>query len=85
MPLDSEILKILVCPETKQALVLAQPDLVERVNKNISQGVAKTAGGGLVKEAIDAGLLRADNKVLYPIRSDIPIMLSSEAILLEGN
>jgi uncharacterized protein YbaR (Trm112 family) len=29
------------------------------------------------------GLVRADNKILYPIREDIPVMLIDEGIPLE--
>jgi len=36
-----------------------------------------------VLERIDAGLVRADGKFLYPIRHDIPIMLVDEAIPLK--
>jgi uncharacterized protein YbaR (Trm112 family) len=35
-----------------------------------------------VTEQIEGGLLRADGKVLYPVRSHIPVMLIDEAIPL---
>jgi len=41
-------------------------------------------GGQPVKEKLDAGLVRADGRFLYPIRSDIPVMLVDEAIPLAG-
>jgi uncharacterized protein YbaR (Trm112 family) len=37
-----------------------------------------------VTEEVKEGLVRADGKVLYPVRDDIPIMLVDEAIPLEG-
>jgi uncharacterized protein YbaR (Trm112 family) len=37
-----------------------------------------------VKEAIDGGLIRADGKLLYPIRRNIPVMLVDEGIPLMG-
>jgi uncharacterized protein len=37
-----------------------------------------------VAENLDGGLLRADKKILYPVREDIPVMLIEEGIPLEG-
>ena len=36
-----------------------------------------------VSEPLDEGLIREDDKVLYPVREDIPIMLIDEAIELD--
>jgi uncharacterized protein len=80
--IDQRLLEILVCPENKTAVQLAEEELVERLNADIAAGKVKNRGGALVKEKIDAGLLRADQKFLYPIRDDIPIMLIDEAIPL---
>ena len=38
----------------------------------------------MVADKLDGGLLRADKKILYPIREDIPVMLIEEGIPLEG-
>lgn len=79
---DSKLLEILCCPDTKQDVALAPSDLVERLNGQIATGALKNKGGDVVKEKMDGGLLRADGKVLYPIRDDIPIMLIDESIVL---
>jgi uncharacterized protein YbaR (Trm112 family) len=81
---DPELLEMLCCPETKEDVALADAALVEKLNTLVEAGKLKNRGGEAVKEKLDAGLLRADGKVLYPIREDIPIMLIDEAILLEG-
>jgi len=81
--IDRELLDILVCPETKQPVSVAEPALVERVNAAIERGTLTNRGGEVVKEDLDGGLVREDGKLLYPIREDIPIMLIDEAILLE--
>lgn len=81
---DPELLDMLCCPETKEDVALADASLVEKLNRLVESGQLKNRGGEAVKEKLDAGLLRADGKVLYPIREDIPIMLIDEAILLEG-
>ena len=57
-----------------------------RVNTNIyysdiiASGNLKNRAGKQVSEKLDAGLLRADGKWLYPIREEIPVMLLDEAI-----
>ena len=81
---DPQLLEILCCPETKQDVALAQPDLVAELNRRVEAGTLKNRAGEPVKEKMEAGLLRADGKYLYPIREDIPIMLIDEAIPLAG-
>lgn len=82
--MDKELLDMLCCPETKQDVSLAEASLVEAVNRKIEAGQAKNRGGEAVREKLDSGLIRADRKMLYPVREDIPIMLIDEAIPLEG-
>ncbi|MEK7677824.1 MAG: hypothetical protein AAB676_18500 [Verrucomicrobiota bacterium] len=80
--IDPELLKIMCCPETYQPIALADPALVERLNQQIAAGQLRNRAGQPVTEKIDGGLVRQDNKFLYPIRSDIPVMLIDEAISL---
>lgn len=79
---DAKLLEILCCPETKQDVALAPQDLIASLNTRIAAGSLKNKAGETVKEKMDGGLLRADGKVLYPIRDDIPIMLIDESIVL---
>jgi len=80
---DNELLSILCCPETKQDLTLIEGETIEKINATIADGSLTNRGGEKIKEKIDAGLLREDKKFIYPIRSDIPIMLIDEAISYE--
>ena len=75
---------MLCCPETKEDVALADSTLIAKINEKIAGGQLKNRGGDAVKEKIDGGLVRADQKYLYAIREDIPIMLIDEAIPLEG-
>lgn len=79
---DSELLKIMCCPETHQPIALAEPALIEKLNQQISAGQIRNRGGQVLSEQIEAGLIRQDRKFLYPIRNSIPIMLIDEAISL---
>ncbi len=81
---DPQLLEILCCPETKEDVLLEQGELIEKINARIEGGELRNRGGEIVKEKMEAGLMRADRKYLYPIRDDIPIMLIDEAIPLEG-
>ncbi|MCS6294727.1 MAG: hypothetical protein H8K09_00680 [Nitrospira sp.] len=81
--LDKDLLAILCCPETKQAVVLADEVLIQKVNGAIERGVLKNKAQKPVTEKLDGGLVRADNKILYPVREDIPVMLIDEGIPLD--
>lgn len=78
-----ELLAILCCPETKQEVSLLDQEVVERLNQRISKGELLTIGGHPVTEQIHGGLLRKDNKVAYPIRDQIPIMLIEEGLAID--
>ena len=77
---DQKLLDILCCPETKQDVTLVSSDVIKKINAKIKDGTVKNRAGDIVKDPIDAGLLREDRKFLYPIREDIPIMLIDEAL-----
>lgn len=83
MALDKDLLAILCCPETKQAVTLADAVLIQRLNEAIKDRRLQNKGKQAVTEPVEAGLLRADAKILYPIRENIPVMLIEEGIPLE--
>jgi uncharacterized protein YbaR (Trm112 family) len=84
MSISKELLDILVCPETKQPLRLAEPSLLDGLNERIRQGQVVNRHGDPVTEPIDGGLVREDGRYLYPIRDEIPIMLIDEALPLQS-
>lgn len=84
MAIDQQLLDILACPETKESVSLADETLIAKINAAIEAGTLQNRAGENIKEKIDAGLVREDNKYLYPIRDDIPIMLIDEGIPLEN-
>lgn len=76
MAVDSELLEILVCPKTKGSLELIElPEetreaLVEKYREHFRDEEP------VVREA----LYCEESKLVYPIVSDIPIMLIDEAL-----
>ncbi|UVT15820.1 MAG: Trm112 family protein [Nitrospira sp.] len=83
MSIDSDLLAILCCPETKQPVSVAEASLIEKINAALARGEVKNRGNRPMTGHIDGGLLRADQKILYPIRDSIPVMLIEEGIPLE--
>ena len=77
---DAELIELLVCPETKQTLRPADPDVLARLNEAIARGRVENRGGSPVSVPLEAALVREDGQVLYPVREDIPIMLLDESI-----
>jgi len=81
--IDQQLLEILVCPDSRQAVHLAEQTLIDTLNARIEQGQILNRKGKQVEKKIDGGLVRQDGAFLYPIQDDIPIMLIDEAIPLK--
>jgi uncharacterized protein YbaR (Trm112 family) len=79
---DPELLAKLRCPVTFQDLRLAEPVLLAEINRKIAAGLLKNRRGQLLTQPVEAGLVSADGRTVYPIRDHIPQMLSEEAVLL---
>lgn len=85
MPINQELLDILVCPESRQSLTLAAADEVTGINQRIAKRELVNRAGAVVTQEIEGALIREDRQYFYPIRDEIPIMLIDEAIGLPGD
>jgi len=83
MNISTILPELLCCPDDKSALSLITSTELEQINAKILKEGLRTRDGRPVKELIEAGLLRADGKYLYPIRDSTPVMLIEEAISMD--
>jgi uncharacterized protein YbaR (Trm112 family) len=80
--IDPQFLALLRCPETGQALELASPEQLARVEAARAAGMLRDRMGKTVGERVVAGLVREDGNLLFPIREDIPVLLLDDALPL---
>jgi len=81
--LSADLLKVLVCPETHLELLIADAELLGRLNQAIAAGRLTNKTGGPVKQKLDGALVRSDRAVAYAVVDDIPMMLVDEGIPLD--
>ncbi len=82
MPVNPELLEILVCPETKQSVSPASDEILDRLNGEIEEKRLRNRGGERVTSPIAEGLVRDDGRILYVVDDGIPVMLIEESIEL---
>ncbi len=80
--LNEDLIRSLVCPDTRQPVAPAPPGIVSALNDRIRQGAVRDASGRTLEHPIEAGLLREDGRVLYPVIDGIPHMLIERGIPL---
>lgn len=82
--MDKQLLEILCCPQTRQALRQAEAAELDRFNRMVQDGRLKTVDGRPVSEKLDEALVRADGLCAYPVRDGIAELLVEDGILLES-
>lgn len=78
------LVEMLICPATKQKVFLAEESFIRTINQKIEEGNLQNLGKQPVETPMEAGLIREDQAVLYPIRNGIPMMLAEESISIEN-
>ena len=80
---DPELVEILVCPNTKLNVDLAPAEIVEKINLAIKENIVLNIDRQSVNDPLQDGLLREDDKIIYPVRESIPVMLIGEGIPMD--
>ena len=76
MALDPELLDILVCPKTKGDLQVV--DLPQETSERLKEKYREHFRDE--EPVVEQGLFCSDSQLVYPVVSDIPIMLEDEAL-----
>jgi uncharacterized protein YbaR (Trm112 family) len=76
MAIDPELLEILVCPKTKGSLEVVQ--LPDDLRRSLTEKYREHFRDE--EPVVEEGLYCAESGLVYPIVSDIPVMLVEEAI-----
>jgi len=80
MPVDGKLLEILCCPVSKTPLIALGPEKLEKLNAAIAQAEVLYVGGENVQDSLQEALITEDNKVIYPVQDDIPVLLEEMGI-----
>ena len=80
---DPELVEILLCPDTKLNVDLAPAETVEKINLAIKENIVLNVDGQSLNDPLQDGLLREDDKIIYPVRESIPVMLIGEGIPMD--
>lgn len=77
------LLDILVCPLSREKLLIAEPALVEQLVVKQKAGQLFSHKGIKIEQTFDSGLVNQSHTRFYPISNSIPSLLPDEAISLQ--
>jgi len=79
---DHQLLDILCCPATHLPLRLMPQSVLSRLNAAIATGALKYRNDRIVTEPLEQALMTDDERLAYPIRDDIPLLLEEFGIVI---
>jgi uncharacterized protein YbaR (Trm112 family) len=83
MALDNDLLELMVCPDSREKLSLADASLVAQLNARVEKGELTNRAGDPVEQKLDAALVRDDGEFAYSVIDDIPNLIVDEGIPLQ--
>lgn len=78
--IDARFLDLMRCPIDGAKLANADSETVAQLNELIQAGQLRDRQDQLISEPMDAALVTADQKRIYPVRGGIPTLIADEAI-----
>jgi uncharacterized protein YbaR (Trm112 family) len=79
---DHKLLDIICCPATHLPLKLMPAATLERLNASIDSGQLRYRDDRPVTDRLEQALITEDERLAYPIRDDIPLLLEEFGIPL---
>jgi uncharacterized protein len=79
---DHKLLDIVCCPATHMPLKPMPEATLARFNALIEAGRLRHRDDSPVTETLSAALITDDERLAYPIRDDIPLLLEDQGILV---
>jgi uncharacterized protein YbaR (Trm112 family) len=79
--MDTELLALLRCPETRGVLRSATPGELEQINAAIRNSGVRNRNGEVISEALDDCLICDSAGLCYPVRDGLPMMLTGEGFV----
>jgi uncharacterized protein YbaR (Trm112 family) len=77
--MDTQLLTLLRCPQTRGLLRAATPAELEHINTAIRNSGVRNRNGELISEVLDDCLICDSAGLCYPVRDGLPLMLTGEA------
>jgi uncharacterized protein YbaR (Trm112 family) len=79
---DRQLLDIICCPATHMPLRVMPKALLDQLNERIKSGTLKHSDDSPVTELLVEALITEDDRLAYPIRDDIPLLLEEFGIVI---
>jgi uncharacterized protein YbaR (Trm112 family) len=73
------LLELLCSPSTHGALRLANPAELSQINGQIHQRLIRNHEGLMLDVELDGALVCTSEGTCYPVRDDLPVLISGEA------
>jgi uncharacterized protein YbaR (Trm112 family) len=77
--MDTQLLSLLRCPETRGVLRAATPAELEQINRAIRDSRVHNRNGEVISELLYDCLICDSAGLCYPVRDGLPLMLTGEA------
>lgn len=82
MSIDRALLDIVCCPVTRSPLQLLPEGKLNRLNELIGVGKITNRNGAVLDAPLEQALVTRDEKLAYPVRDGIPVLLEEESLAL---